>query len=130
MIYNRPKALVATGADFRRPVRLSTELTKWTGDIVFFFFQAEDGIRDLTVTVQTCALPICLEYPIGKVLHETTGWISNLRFSPKGDHLAFIDHNLLGDDGGTVSVVDLSGKKSDLTERWAKMGRASCRERV
>src|SRR2546430_5849247 len=28
---------------------------------VFFFFQAEDGIRDLTVTgVQTCALPISL----------------------------------------------------------------------
>src|SRR2546421_4982696 len=27
---------------------------------VFFFFQAEDGIRDLIVTgVQTCALPIC-----------------------------------------------------------------------
>src|SRR2546430_4685036 len=29
-------------------------------DCVIFFFQAEDGIRDLTVTgVQTCALPIC-----------------------------------------------------------------------
>src|SRR2546430_12238427 len=28
---------------------------------MFFFFQAEDGIRDLTVTgVQTCALPISL----------------------------------------------------------------------
>src|SRR5437763_14588977 len=27
----------------------------------FFFFQAEDGIRDTSVTgVQTCALPICL----------------------------------------------------------------------
>src|SRR2546430_4333950 len=27
--------------------------------LFFFFFQAEDGIRDLTVTgVQTCALPI------------------------------------------------------------------------
>src|SRR2546430_13703422 len=27
--------------------------------MLFFFFQAEDGIRDLTVTgVQTCALPI------------------------------------------------------------------------
>src|SRR5207302_3780639 len=27
----------------------------------FFFFQAEDGIRDFHVTgVQTCALPICL----------------------------------------------------------------------
>src|SRR2546430_16177140 len=30
---------------------------------VFFFFQAEDGIRDLTVTgVQTCALPIFHHY--------------------------------------------------------------------
>src|SRR2546430_13189338 len=30
---------------------------------VFFFFQAEDGIRDLTVTgVQTCALPISLGF--------------------------------------------------------------------
>src|SRR5260370_10946818 len=28
----------------------------------FFFFQAEDGIRDSSVTgVQTCALPICLD---------------------------------------------------------------------
>src|SRR2546430_11905426 len=30
--------------------------------VFFFFFQAEDGIRDLTVTgVQTCALPISNE---------------------------------------------------------------------
>src|SRR5256886_4620809 len=30
-----------------------------SSSVVFFFFQAEDGIRDLTVTgVQTCALPI------------------------------------------------------------------------
>src|SRR5438270_4075719 len=30
-----------------------------TNSHYFFFFQAEDGIRDLTVTgVQTCALPI------------------------------------------------------------------------
>src|SRR5437868_15453867 len=29
--------------------------------LLFFFFQAEDGIRDRNVTgVQTCALPICL----------------------------------------------------------------------
>src|SRR2546422_2892989 len=28
--------------------------------IILFFFQAEDGIRDVAVTgVQTCALPIC-----------------------------------------------------------------------
>src|SRR2546426_6894731 len=30
--------------------------------LFFFFFQAEDGIRDYKVTgVQTCALPICVQ---------------------------------------------------------------------
>src|SRR5690606_40830384 len=34
--------------------------------VVFFFFQAEDGIRDFHVTgVQTCALPICLHELLG-----------------------------------------------------------------
>src|SRR5256886_4146389 len=33
--------------------------------LYFFFFQAEDGIRDLTVTgVQTCALPIYSSVPL------------------------------------------------------------------
>src|SRR2546430_4544138 len=41
----------------------------------FFFFQAEDGIRDLTVTgVQTCALPICEDPDVSgeveKILEE------------------------------------------------------------
>ena len=32
---------------------------EWDGRCYFFFFQAEDGIRDYKVTgVQTCALPI------------------------------------------------------------------------
>src|SRR2546427_4097189 len=36
----------------------------WAISLTFFFFQAEDGIRDLTVTgVQTCALPIS---PLGE----------------------------------------------------------------
>ena len=60
-----------------------------------------------------------LEYPIGKVMYETAGWLSDVRFSPRGDHIAFIEHSLLGDDGGAVSVIDFNGKKSDLTERFA-----------
>src|SRR5690349_23015547 len=41
----------------RRPSLLAPEAVDW---LRFFFFQAEDGIRDLYVTgVQTCALPIC-----------------------------------------------------------------------
>src|SRR5688572_32067767 len=40
----------------------------------FFFFQAEDGIRDLTVTgVQTCALPICRNEGGVEFVVEDTG---------------------------------------------------------
>src|SRR2546430_4317247 len=43
-----------------------------TTTMIAFFFQAEDGIRDLTVTgVQTCALPI-----LSSVLAESTTTIS------------------------------------------------------
>src|SRR2546430_2856203 len=38
----------------------SFQARRYVDYLFFFFFQAEDGIRDLTVTgVQTCALPIC-----------------------------------------------------------------------
>src|SRR2546422_6269003 len=38
-----------------------TGLVDSAGTRFVFFFQAEDGIRDVAVTgVQTCALPICL----------------------------------------------------------------------
>ncbi|ABF43392.1 serine/threonine protein kinase [Candidatus Koribacter versatilis Ellin345] len=60
-----------------------------------------------------------LEYPIGKVLYETSGgWISYPRVSPKGDYIAFMDHPTQGDDGGTIAVVDMSGTKKVLTREW------------
>ena len=64
-----------------------------------------------------------LEYPIGKVLYETSGgWISYPRVSPKGDYVAFIDHTNQGDDGGSVAVVDLHGNKKKLTRDWYGTG--------
>jgi hypothetical protein len=59
-----------------------------------------------------------LEYPVGKVLYETGGWISHPRISPKGDMIAFLDHPLQGDDSGSVAVVDLSGNKKNLSGDW------------
>src|SRR5438093_12447559 len=42
--------------------------------LVFFFFQAEDGIRDWSVTgVQTCALPISSARPRGTGGTRTSG---------------------------------------------------------
>src|SRR2546427_551982 len=44
----------------------------------FFFFQAEDGIRDLTVTgVQTCALPISLAEHLGNATRYLDAWIEH-----------------------------------------------------
>ena len=59
-----------------------------------------------------------LEYPPGKVLYESGGWIANPRFSPKGDHIAFVDHPIQGDDGGSVAVLDLNGKHKILSPDW------------
>jgi serine/threonine protein kinase len=55
-----------------------------------------------------------LEFPIGKVLYETSGWISHPRVSRKGDLVAFADHPLPGDDGGSLRVVDLSANVKTL----------------
>jgi eukaryotic-like serine/threonine-protein kinase len=60
-----------------------------------------------------------LEYPIGKVLYETSGWISNPRVSPEGDLVAFIEHPTLTDDGGSVAVVDRSGRRRSLSGTFA-----------
>src|SRR2546422_3512523 len=50
-------------------------------DDVVFFFQAEDGIRDVAVTgVQTCALPISF-YPSSTLLKWYKAWASE---GPRG----------------------------------------------
>ncbi|HSB37142.1 MAG TPA: protein kinase, partial [Thermoanaerobaculia bacterium] len=59
-----------------------------------------------------------LEYPAGKVLYETTGWVSQPRVSPGGDAIAFLDHPIFGDDRGSVAIMDLAGKKKTLSEGW------------
>ncbi|MGA7907078.1 MAG: WD40 repeat domain-containing serine/threonine protein kinase [Candidatus Sulfotelmatobacter sp.] len=59
-----------------------------------------------------------LEFPLGKVLYEADGWVGNLRVSPRGDMVAFIDHPQPRDDGGSVLVIDSSGKKKILSAGW------------
>src|SRR2546430_10304440 len=61
---------------YTRRITAEVDLTPFDSIVIslllFFFFQAEDGIRDLTVTgVQTCALPICLFTPSATILTES-----------------------------------------------------------
>src|SRR5205807_1820587 len=59
-----------------------------------------------------------LEYPIGRVLFRSTGWICNPRFSPDGHWIAFADRPDLASTAGSIMVVDRSGKKTTLSEGW------------
>ncbi len=75
------------------------------------------GGREMAI-VREVGLSSQLEYPIGKVLYQTAGWVSHPRISPKGDLVAFMEHPQRGDDGGMVAVIDRAGKKRTLTERY------------
>jgi len=59
-----------------------------------------------------------LEYPVGKALYETGGWISHPRISRKGDLIAFIDHPIQGDSIGGVVVVDMNGHTRPLSQTY------------
>ena len=72
-----------------------------------------------------------LEFPAGKVLFETPGYVSDLRVSPDGQRVAFFEHPVKYDDRGSVAVVDLAGKKTTLSDghggleglAWSRDGR-------
>ena len=66
-----------------------------------------------------------LEFPVGKVLFETPGWVSDVRISPDGSEVAFIDHPQVPDDRGAVAVVDRQGKVKRLTQYYST-GRSLC----
>ena len=53
-----------------------------------------------------------LEFPLGKVLYETAGWIDEVRVSPDGQQVAFVDHPERGDNLGTVVVCDRTGARN------------------
>jgi eukaryotic-like serine/threonine-protein kinase len=59
-----------------------------------------------------------LEFPIGKVIHESPGWISNPRVSPDGDRVAFIEHPQPGDDSGGVHMINRQGTDKILADNF------------
>jgi DNA-binding winged helix-turn-helix (wHTH) protein/Tol biopolymer transport system component len=59
-----------------------------------------------------------LEYPIGKVLFRSEGGISDLRVSPDGTRVAFLNHPVQMDDRGDVAVVDRTGHLQTLSAGW------------
>src|SRR2546430_13975698 len=89
---------------------------------VFFFFQAEDGIRDLTVTgVQTCALPISR--------HGAAGHRRKLSGGPM-EGKGIFGTRFVGADPSSVAGSNCALASARPLRRGEEIGRASCRERV
>src|SRR2546430_13335038 len=88
----------------------------------FFFFQAEDGIRDLTVTgVQTCALPIWIYTQIVQYILWSDG-LASRRNTPD---VSVIDRSQYLERKPMLALFDSIELKMER-----EIGRASCRERV
>ncbi|HJQ98079.1 MAG TPA: hypothetical protein VJ826_07165, partial [Candidatus Polarisedimenticolaceae bacterium] len=62
-----------------------------------------------------------LEFPIGKPVYDTAGFITDVRVSPDGTLVAFADHPIQGDDRGSVAVVDRAGKKRTIPGDYASV---------
>ena len=93
----------ATGGGAPRHLLEDVQFADWSPDGKELAVVRPDGVK------------VRLEYPIGKTVFETIGWIGNPRVSPRGDRIAFLDHPIQGDDGGSVAVVDLAGKKTTIS---------------
>jgi eukaryotic-like serine/threonine-protein kinase len=60
-----------------------------------------------------------LEYPTGKALYETAGWIAGVRVSADGRSIVFIDHPVFGDDAGYVTMIpSAGGEVRRLSRLW------------
>src|SRR5476649_1858107 len=88
----------------------------------FFFFQAEDGIRDHCVTgVQTCALPIFDDgktTPFAEVPAEDSITTNLIGLLPDGKTLYWIDSR--GRDKAALVAQDLASGKTKVLAESAK----------
>ena len=68
--------------------------------------------------VRSADRKVQLEYPAGKVLFTTSGYVDHVRMSPSGKQVAFLEHPVYDDDRGWVAVVDEAGNHRQLTHEF------------
>ncbi len=60
-----------------------------------------------------------LEFPAGKAIFRSQGWIDCVRVSRSGAEIAFLEHPTRDDDAGHVRLVDVAGRSKILTDDWS-----------
>src|SRR5216683_169645 len=91
------------------PVERDVMSADWSPDGRLAIVRAIEGVNQL-------------EFPAGSVIHKTSGWISSVRVSPRGDRIAFIEHPVRHDNRGTVKLFDATRTVRSLSEEWADAG--------
>jgi serine/threonine protein kinase/Tol biopolymer transport system component len=78
-----------------------------------------DG-RDLAVVHVVGEGETRIEFPIGRVLYtpKAPHWISQLRVSPRGDRVVFMEHPVQGDLRCDIRVADREGRVTTLAEGY------------
>ncbi len=89
-----------------------------TNDVIAADY-APDG-KTLAV-VRSTTEKVQLEYPAGKVIYATSGYLDYVRVSPDGKTVAFAEHPVYDDDRGWVSAVDEQGRRKQLTGEYATL---------
>jgi hypothetical protein len=107
-------AFAATGLLARAP--FSGGAPRPMEDKIDFAEWSPDGAE--IAVVRETRLGTQLEFPDGKVVYRTVGYISEPRISPDGARVAFLDHPLSNDNAGCVAVIDRLGPKKTLTGNY------------
>ncbi len=63
-----------------------------------------------------------VEYPIGKVIYKTAGFIYDMRVSPKGDVIAVEETRPVTFQGGVgwIGLIDRAGNKTTVYDGWVR----------
>lgn len=63
-----------------------------------------------------------IEFPAGHVAYRFPGWATDLRVSPDGQSIAFLEHPVRDDDSGHVRLLYKNGRTRVLTPDWNSAG--------
>ncbi len=103
-------ALVPLGGGAPRPILESARVASWApdGESLAVALSGGGGER--------------IEYPIGKVVYRTAGFIYDIRVSPDASSIAIEETRPVTFQGGTgwIGLIDRTGKRTTVYEGWVR----------